>query len=83
MSAYTGDPRVRAGRDLFFGGVRFEVLTEDCGEHNVFEVDGGRWVTTPAIGNPLGAQEPDRDLRKGLTFAAADDAIRSLIGDPR
>jgi hypothetical protein len=67
VSAYDNDPRVRkVGQDAFYVTCR-----PGSPAGRVMRVSGGRFEA---------ATEPDR--LDNPTFANADDAIRSLIGDP-
>jgi hypothetical protein len=68
VSAYDQDPRVRkVSQDAFY-------VTGSPGEPaaRVMRVSGGRFEA---------ATEPER--LDNPTFATADEAIRSLIGDPK
>ena len=67
MSAYVDDPRVEACSDGTFNVTDSGVVGHVC--PGAF----GGWVA-----HSVGADDAD-----GLGFATADEAIRSLIGDPR
>lgn len=71
MSAYDNDPRVRkVGQDAFY--VTCCPSLDEAPAGRVMRVSGGRFEA---------ATEPDR--LDNPTFGTADDAIRSLIGDPQ
>lgn len=70
MSAYDNDPRVRF---MDVGGMPvFYLDRPDGAECRVMQVSGGRFEA---------ASEPDR--LDSPTYPTADEAIRSLIGDPQ
>lgn len=69
MSAYDNDPRVEP---IVFGS--FKVATGGPHGGHVFQRDGGDWAARS------GYQEPGQ-FTGG--FESADEAIRSLIGDPQ
>lgn len=70
MSAYDNDSRVRYMDD---GGMPvFYVDRPDGGKGRVMQVSGGRYEA---------ADTPDR--LDSPTFSTADEAIRSLIGEPQ
>lgn len=66
MSAYTNDPRVTAQPDN-----TFEVDDDGASRHVCPGLFGGY------VAHSVGADDVD-----GLGFDTADEAIRSLIGDP-
>lgn len=69
MNAYANDARVqKVGRDLYL------VNVVHSGEHNmtVYVDHSGWWAADRGL----------EDYRQG-PFGSADDAIKSLIGDPR
>lgn len=68
MSAYDNDPRVTANLDA-----TFNVNTGDVYARHVCPGLMGGWVA-----HSLGPDDAD-----GLGFDTADEAIRSLIGDPQ
>ncbi len=69
MSAYANDPRVRRS---FSNPSQFEVTLYNNGSRAVWQLSTGRWA----------AQVHPVDLQY-KSFTTADEAIRSLIGDPR
>jgi hypothetical protein len=87
MSAYDNDPRVERVNDYFFSvsldGERYDVIAER---------DPQDWYTAPgAFGRsfreaaPKSREEADAWAQATTRgpFASGDEAIRSLIGDPR
>jgi predicted RNase H-like HicB family nuclease len=85
VSAYDNDPRVRS-----IGTTFYEVMVGD----KVYEVTARRnetdWISYPTFGSStfqgLKTREETEAALESATqgpFASADEAFRSLIGDPR
>lgn len=87
MSAYDNDPRVRKVNAGYYS------VTAPGGPFNVsIWDDPDAWSVGPAIGSELfrnaglrSREDADRWAEETTTgpFGTADEAIRSLIGDPR
>ena len=73
MSAYANDPRVKP---IEFGDFSIDEGAADSWRRgHVFRQDSGTWAARSAYSEPGEGTVGD--------FATADEAIRSLIGDPQ